>query len=130
MDCLEYYLANGKIFIGKKALTLELLRKDSILRIFLGFDSGNLKSSLIAKSNLTSQHDNMVLIDFSGRKKMKLDGDPTSLLEELKNRYDHDIGGILYFQLVYTTHYMTMNLQANLDEKNITLKMESTGRDL
>jgi hypothetical protein len=125
MDCLEYYLANGKIYIGKKALTLELLRKDSILRTLMGFDSGNLKSSLLSKSNLTNQYNNMVLIDFSGRKKIKLDSDPTSLLVELKNRYDHDIGGILYFQLVYTTHYMTMDLQANLDERNIALKMIS-----
>lgn len=123
---LEYYLVGGKICIGKKELTLELLRKDSVLRTLLGFDSGNLKS-LLTKSNLTNQHDNMVLIDFSGRKKMKLDGDPTSLLEKLKNRYDHDIGGTLYFQVVYTTHYMAMDLRANLDERNISLK--SVGGD-
>jgi hypothetical protein len=97
------------------------------LRILLGFDSGDLKSSLITKSNLTNQHDNMVLIDFSGRKKMKLEGDPTSLLEELKNRYNHDIGGTLYFNLVYTTYNWTMDLQANLDERNISLKLLSTG---
>jgi len=130
MDCLEYYLVNGKIHIGKKALTFELLRKDSILCTLLGFDNGNLKSSLLTKSNLTNQYDNMILIDFSGLKKKKLDGDPTSLLEELKNRYDHDIGGTLNFQLIYTTHYMTMDLQANLDERNITLILKSTGGDL
>ena len=120
--CLEYYLTGGKIRIGKKELTLELLRKDSVLRTLLGYDSGNLKSSLLTKSNLTNQQDDMVLINFNGRKKMKLDGDPTPLMEELKNRYDHHIGGTLCFQLVYTTHYMEMNLQANLDERNIGLK--------
>ena len=121
--CLEYYLTGGKIRIGKKELTLELLRKDSVLRTFLGFDSRNLNSSLLSKSNLTNQHDGMVLINFNGRKKMKLDDDPTPLLEELKNRYDHHIGGTLFIQLVYTTHYMSMNLQANLDEKNVGLKL-------
>ena len=120
-DCLEYYLAGGKMCLGKKALTLELLRKDSVLRTFLGFDSGNLKFSLFTKSNLTNQQDNMILIDFDRRKKMKLDGDPTSLLEELKRRYDHDIGGILRFQLVYTTYNWTMDLQANLDESGLLL---------
>lgn len=119
---LEYYLVGGKICIGKKELTLELLRKDSVLRTLLGFDSGNLKSSLLTKLNLTNQHGDMVLINFSGRKKMKLDGDPTSLLNELKNRYDHDIGGTLYFQVVYTTHYIATDLRANLDERNISLK--------
>ena len=119
---LDYYLKGGKMYIGKKELTLELLRKDSILRTLLGFDSENLKSSFITKSDLTNQHDNMVLIDFNGRKKMKLEGDPSSLLKELKNRYEHAIGGILYFQLVYTTYYITMDLYANLDEMNIALK--------
>jgi len=114
--CLEYYLTGGNIRISKKALTLELLRKDSVLRSLLGFDSGNLNSSLFTKSNLTNQHDDMVLINFSGREKKKLNDDPYSLLEELKNRYDHDIGGIIYFQLIYTTHYMVMDLHANLDE--------------
>jgi len=75
-----------------------------------------MNSDLFTKSNLTNQHDDMVLINFSGREKMKLNDDPYSLLEELKNRYDHDIGGIIYFQLIYTTHYMAMELQANLDE--------------
>jgi hypothetical protein len=118
---LEYYLTGGKIWIGKKELTLELLRKDSVLRTLLGFDSGNLQS-LLTKSNLTNQDDNMVLIDFSGGKKIKLDGEPASLLEELKNRYDHDIGGTLYFQLVYATFNRTLDLQADLDERNIALK--------
>ena len=117
---LEYYLTGGKICIGKKELTLELLRKDSILRTLLGFDSGNLKS-LFTKSNLTNQHDNMVQIDFNGRKKMKLSGDPISILEELKNRYDHGIGGTLYFQLAYTTYNWTLSLQINLDESNIVI---------
>ena len=117
---LEYYLTGGKICIGKKELTLELLRKDSILRTLLGFDSGNLKS-LFTKSNLTNQHDNMVLIDFNGRKKMKLSGDPISILEELKNRYDHGIGGTLYFQLVYATYDWMLSLQVNLDESNIVI---------
>lgn len=118
---LEYYLVGGKIRIGKKELTLELLRKDSVLRTFLGFDSGNLKS-LLTKSNLTNQQDNMVLIDFSGREKLKLDGNPTSLLEELKKRYGNNIGDILKFQLVYTTFNQVFDLQVNLDEKNIALK--------
>ena len=120
--CLDYYLTGGKIRIGKKELTLELLRKDSVLRTLLGFGSGNLKSSLLTKSNLTNQQDDMALINFNGRKKMKLGGDPTPLLEELKNRYDHHIGGTLCFQLVYTTHYMAMDLQVNLDERNVTSK--------
>jgi len=120
--CLEYYLVSGKIRIGKKELTLELLRKDSVLRTLLGYDSGNLKSSLFTKSSLTNQRDDMILIDFSGRKKMKLGGDPTPLLEELKNRYAYNIGGTLYFQLVYTTHNLKMNLQANLVEQKIGLR--------
>jgi len=125
---IEYYFTGGKIYIGKKELTLELLRKDSVLRTFLGYDSGNLKSSLIAKSkitqsNLTNQQDNMVLIDFSGQKNIKLDNEPAPLLEELKNRYDNKIGGTLHFQLVYTTFHKTLDIQANLDERNIALKM-------
>ena len=123
VDILEYFLVGGKLYIGKKELTLELLRKDSVLRILLGFDSESLKSSLITKSDLTNQRDNMVSIDFNRRKKKKLDDDPSFLLEELKNRYNHGIGGILYFHLVYTTFDLTLGLQANLDEKNIALKM-------
>ena len=117
---LEYYLIGGKICIGKKELTLELLRKDSVLRTLLGFDSGNL-TSLFIKSNLTNQHDNMVLIDFNGRKKMKLNGNPISILEELKKRYDHDIGGTLYFELAYTTYNWMLSLKVNLDESNIVI---------
>jgi hypothetical protein len=112
---LEYYLTGGKIRIGKKELILELLRKDSVLRTLLGFDSGNL-NSMLTKSDLTNQQDDMVVINFSGRKKMKSGDDPYSLLGELKNRYDHGIGGILYFQLIYTTYYIAMDLQVNLDE--------------
>ena len=119
---LEYYLTGGKIRIGKKELTLELLRKDSVLRTLLRFDSRNLNSSLLTKSNQTNQHDDMVLINFNGHKKIKLGGDPTSLLQELKKRYNLNIGGTLCFQLVYTTHYMSMDLQANLDERNTSLK--------
>jgi len=115
-NCLEYYLTGGNIRIGKKALTLELLRKDSVLRSLLGSDSGNLNTSLFTKSNLTNRHDDMVLINLSGCEKMKLNDDPYSLLEEWKNRYDHDIGGIIYLQLVYTTYYMVFDLQINLDE--------------
>ena len=121
-DSLEYYLTGGKIRIGKKELTFELLRKDSVLRTLLGYDNGNLKSSLLAKSNITNQPNDIVLINFNGIKKMKLSGDPTPLLDELKNRYDRHIGGTLYFRLVYTTHYTEMNLQANLDERNVGLK--------
>jgi len=124
--CLEYYLTGGKIYIGKKELALELLRKDSVLRTLLWVDSADIYSSLLTKTNPANQHDNMVF-DFSGRKKMKLGGDPTSLLDELKKRYNNSIGGTLYFQLVYTTHYMTMDLVANLDERNIALK--NVGRD-
>ena len=114
--CLEYYLTGGNMRISKKALTLELLRKDSVLRSLLGIDSGNLNSSVFNKSDLTNQHDDMVLINISGRDRMKLNDDPYSLLEELKNRYDRDIGGTVYFRLIYTTYYMAMDLQANLDD--------------
>ena len=119
---LEYYLTGGKIRIGKKELTLELLRKDSVLRTLLGYVNGNLESSLLGKSNLTNQPNDIVLINFNGCKKMKLGGDPTPLLDELKNRYGCHIGGTLCFRLVYTTHYVEMNLQANLDERNVALK--------
>jgi hypothetical protein len=124
---IEYYFTGGKITIGKKELALELLRKDSVLRKFLGFDSGNLKPSLITQSeitqsNSTNQRDNMVLIDFSGCKNIKLDSEPAPLLEELKNRYDNKIGGTLHFQLVYTTFQKILDIRLNLDEKNITLK--------
>ena len=135
---IEYYFTGGKIYIGKKELTLELLRKDSVLRTFLGYDSGNLKSSLITKSkiakskstqsNLTDQRENMVLIDFSGCKNIKLDSEPAALLEELKKRYDNKIVGTLHFQLVYITFHKTLDIQANLDERNITLK--DVGGDL
>ena len=124
---IDYYFTGGKLYIGKKELALELLRKDSVLRKFMGYDSGNLKSSLIdksksAKSNLTNQQDDMVMIDFSGSKNIKLDSEPAPLLEELKKRYDNNIGGTLHFQLIYTTFNKTLDIRLNLDEKNITLK--------
>ena len=127
-NILEYYLAGGKMRIGKKELTLELLRKDSVLRILLGIHSGDL-SSLLAKFNLVNQHDNMVF-DFNGHKRIKIGDDPTSLLNELKKRYSHNISGTLYFQLVYTTHYITRELEADLDERIIALKLKSAGGDL
>ena len=122
---LEYYLTGGKIYIGKKELTLELLRKDSVLRALLGFGAENVKSSLPAGLNMTNRPDDTVLIDLSRRKKIKVGGDPTSSLVELKNRYCSEIGGLLYFQLYYTTFGTTMSMQANLDEDTISLKPTS-----
>ena len=111
---LEYYVTSGEICIGKRELLLELLRKDSILRALLGFDGGDL-NSFLSKTTLSNQRGDKVLIDFNGRKKKKLTGDPTRLLEELKNRYE--ISGTLNYQLVYTTFNMTFDLSVNLSNQ-------------
>lgn len=110
---LEYYLSGGKIKIGKRELIFELLRKDSILRALLGYDGGDL-NSLLAKADITNLQGGMVLINFSGRGRTKLGGDPAPLVEELKTRYA--ISGALNFHVVYTTFNTTMELEINLGE--------------
>ncbi len=62
-DVLEYYLLGGELRIGKNELTLELLRKDSILRALLGFEAGN-PTSLPSRVSLSERGAN-VIIDFN-----------------------------------------------------------------
>ena len=125
-DLLEYYLVSGKIRIGKKELAFELLRKDSILRGFLGYRDGG-PGSMLFKAGLSEDEDYAV-IDFVGRENVKLDRDPAPALNELKQRYGGKIGGSLFFRLVYTTYNVNTNLEGNLDEDNITLKVIGAGR--
>jgi hypothetical protein len=119
-DVLEYYLTGGKVRIGKKELTLELLRKDSILRVLLGFEAGNLGSVLFPVS--LSEREVAVILDFNWREKRKLDGDPAAMLNELKARYGGNIGGTLSLYSVYTTFEMTTYSNANLDNEIIVLE--------
>ncbi len=119
-EILEYYLTGGTVRIGKKEFTLELLRKDSILRVLFGFDAGNL-SSLLTQIDAADREE-YVTIDFNRQEKRKLSGDPASLLNELKARYGSNIGGLLSFQLMYTTFNQFYHLHANLDADTIVLE--------
>jgi hypothetical protein len=119
-DIIEFYLIGGNVRIGKKELTLELLRKDSILRVLLGFEAGNL-GSLQSPINLSDQ-EGLAILDFNWREKRRLDGDPTPTLNELKARYGKNIGGVLSFYSVYTTFGMTSYSSANLNADTIVLE--------
>ena len=118
---LEYYLVNGKIRIGKKELAFELLRKDSILGGLLGFKAGNL-GSMLSNAAVTDEEDYAV-IDFQQRDALKLDDDPTPILNELKQRYGDRIGGTLSFNLFYKTHKTVAYLEGNLDMDTISLML-------
>ena len=118
-DVLEYYLTGGKLRIGKKEMTLEILRNDSILRMLLGFEAGNL-SSLKSHVNLAEQGD-YVILDFNGREMRKL-SDPAPLLNELKARYGGTVGGMLSFNCIYTTYVQISYYYADLDADPIVLK--------
>ncbi len=119
-DVFEYYISGGEVRIGKKELTLELLRKDSILRILLGFDAGNL-TSMQSHVNFSEQGDN-VIIDFSWREAQKLNGDPVPMLSELKARCGGNIGGTLSFNCIYTTFKSISYYHVDLDAEHIALK--------
>ena len=118
-DLLEYYLVGGRMEIGKKELMLELLRKDSILRVLLGYDAGN-PESLISRTDVSSGKETVV-VNFNGRGKLKLEGDPTPMLNELKARYGGNLGGSLSFHCIYTTFEWVYYYSADLEADNIVL---------
>lgn len=113
-EIIEYYLMNVRMRMGRKELALELLRKDSILRYFFGFDAGH-AASMSSKANIETNAGDNVLIDFGKREKLKLDGDPTPQLKELKLRYGDAVGGVFYFALFYTTFARTTYFEVDLD---------------
>lgn len=117
---LEYYLTGGKIKIGKNEATLELLRNDSVLRLLLGYTAGELKS-FVSESTHKDTMGDTVTFDFTGISERKLSGDPTPMLNELKIRYGHAVGGKLYFRMVYTTFMHVFYNQADLDADEIVL---------
>jgi hypothetical protein len=65
--------------------------------------------------------DDCVILDFNQTAKRKLPSDPTPMLNELKQRYGGSVGGILYFELVYTTYNTVYYLKADLKYDKITL---------
>jgi hypothetical protein len=117
---LEYYLTGGKLKIGKKEAALELLRKNSVLRQLLGYTAGEL-NSFVSHSMQKDTSEDFVTFDFTGIAERKLSGDPTQMLNELKQRYGEAVGGKLYFRMVYTTFMHVFYSQADLDADEISL---------
>ncbi|MCL1848607.1 MAG: hypothetical protein FWF83_02905 [Clostridiales bacterium] len=118
-EILEYCLVDGRMRIGKKELTFELLRKDSVIRELLALRPGALEA-MLSKLNLTDEGDHAIL-DFRRWDKVKFRSDPAPLLNELKQRYGDNVGGSLIFTLSYTTFKLDVFLEANLDEEDIAL---------
>jgi hypothetical protein len=114
---LEYYITGGKLRIGKKEFSFEMLRKDSALRFLLGQDAG-VPASFTAKPVRTDAQGDFIMLDFKER---KLGDDPTRMLNELKQRYGSLVGGKLYFKLIYTTYKLDCNLEADLDANEVSL---------
>jgi hypothetical protein len=119
-EVLEYYLTGGKIHIGKKEATLELLRKDSVIRQLLGHTSGDLKA-LISGSTQIDKAGDTVTFDFTGVPERRLSEDPAQLLNELKKRYGGAVGGQLFFRIVYTTFGHVFYSQADLGADEVRL---------
>jgi hypothetical protein len=120
-EVLQYYLTGGKLKLGKKEATLELLRQDSVIRRLLGFSGGELKT-LVSKSTQTEQNGEFVIFDFTGIAERHLEGDPSEMLQELKKRYGSMVGGTLYFKMMYTTFEQVYYSRANLDADEVSLK--------
>lgn len=98
---MDYWITNGTIVMSKTDFTKEILRKDSILRILLGYNAGGRPS---LKVPAIKQEDNGVItIDFQLLPETKLMEDPKELLGCLKQRYGEKITGKLTIKSVYTT---------------------------
>ncbi|SDN88346.1 hypothetical protein [Acetanaerobacterium elongatum] len=111
---LEYYLTGGWLRIGKKEATLELLRKDSVLRPLLGYSASELSALVSQAAGINIQED-YVTLDFGSAAERKLSDDPTKMLNELKQRYGDSVGGKLFFKGVYTTFIQIMYFEADLE---------------
>lgn len=122
-EVLEYYLTGGQFSIGKKEFVLELMREDSVLRVLLGAQNGNLEALKNPVDIVDKQEYNA--FDFTGRPRVHIGEDPTPLLCELKNRYGGAISGMLYFDCLYTTFEQTSHLCANLDTDKIVLELRT-----
>ena len=118
---LEYYLTGGKLRIGKKELTFELLRKDSVLRTLFGYGAGELQS-LTSRQLHTEAHEDSVILDFTRTAERKLGDSPEGMLNQLKQRYGSAVGGKLFFRCIYTTFETVYYLEADLDADEITLR--------
>ncbi len=119
---MDYFLTGGKLRVGKKEFTLELLRKDSVLRPLLGYSAGELKSLVSESSHMNAQED-FILLDFSSAAEKKLSDDPTRMLNELKQRYGASVNGKLFFKSVYTTFIQVMYFEADMDMDEIKLRI-------
>jgi len=123
---LEYYLVGGTLRIGKKEAALELLRKDSALRPLLGYGASGHAALNMESARMNAQGD-FVTIDFSQIAERKLNGDPTRILNELKQRYGAAVGGKLHFKGMYTSKMHIYYCEADLDAAEISLRLSGGG---
>ena len=119
-EVLEYYLTGGNIRLGKNEATLELLRRDSILRALLGYTAGELKALASSNAHIDKTEDT-ICFDFAGIQESRLGGDPAELLKALKARYGRAVSGQLFFRIVYTTFGHVFYSQASLDGDEVDM---------
>jgi hypothetical protein len=107
---LEYYITGGILRMTKAAFAKEILRKDSILRKLFANEKGFQNTPGFYKDEKGN-----VDIDFNSYKGIKLTEDPEVLVKELKQRYEKEIGGKLYYKGVYETFRQEFNFDIELD---------------
>lgn len=109
---MEYWITNGVIFISKVDFTKEILRKDSVLRIILGYNAGG---GAVLKLPAIKQEDNgIITIDFRLLQEIMLKEDPKELLDLLKRRYGDRISGKLTIKAIYTTFHQVYYYDVDL----------------
>ena len=116
----------GTIRIGKREAALELLRKDSALRLLLGYGANDLAKLTTGSTRMDDLGD-FITIDFSRIAERKINGDPTRMLNELKQRYDGAVSGKLYFKGIFTTYMHVYYCEADLADTEIALRLSSGG---
>jgi hypothetical protein len=109
---VDYYVTGGKIVIQKTEFAKEMLRKDSVLRILLGYTTGRLPGE--NAPSIERNENGTVTIDYHKVPEIKLNDEPQVLVNSLKQRYGEEISGKLTIRSVYTTfqqlYYFTIDL--------------------
>lgn len=115
---MEFTIIGGSLTIGKSEFAMELLRRDSVLRLLLGYPLGG---SVALSESAVEKHEGNVTIRFDRLPINKLDEDPRDLLEKLKKQCKDKVYGKVQVKAEYTTFQQVYSYELELGDSSSIL---------